>query len=186
MTKKNTIILSLFLLSWNSYSQSSIDQIKQDYIKYRQTESKHETFEIRRSYDDVNQKFTFYFDENSSDLLYIILNQSSEFHGVTKEYFFKDKKLFFVYVKDSQENYFGEPLRKYWQTEYRYYIANNQPIQILQKNINTEGQDNLDSISSVTENIIIEPNQAYFEAELQNSEYLNKVFINFMKYGIYR
>jgi len=186
MIKKYSIILALILLFWNSYSQTGIDQISQDYYKYKQAEKKHQTFEIEHSYDDVNQKFTFYLDDSSSSLLYIVLNQSSEFHGVTKEYFFKDQKLFFVYVKDSKENYFAEPVRKYWQTEYRYYIKDNQPIQILKKEIETEGQDNLDSLSTVTQNIVIEHHESTVEYEQQNAEHLQKVFTNFVEYGIYR
>ena len=176
-----TIIILILINSGWTYSQTSIDQIKKDYYEYKSKEKNYEVFEVEKKIDDVNQTFRFYHD--GTNLLYVILNHSSEFHGFTKEYFYKNGKIFFIYSSETEENYFEEPIRKYWQTDYRYYIDNEEPIQIFFKKGYLENSSNLDSLISTIPNKNIYPGQnGNLELEMKNSKALMNTFLGINNY----
>ncbi|MGM0582086.1 MAG: hypothetical protein ACQETL_15490 [Bacteroidota bacterium] len=179
-----TLYTTFLILLFNSglaWGQNSLEEIRECYYKYKANEKIYEIATIKRQFDDVHQTFTFY--HSGGKLYYVILNHSSEFQGFTKEYFFKDGMLFFIYTAEYGENYFEEPIRKCWQTDYRYYLIDEKPIQILFKEGRLEGSFNLDSLMTTIPNKNIYPQQsADLELEVENGRTLLKIFRGLNEY----
>ncbi|GAA0893823.1 hypothetical protein GCM10009122_35030 [Fulvivirga kasyanovii] len=176
-----TITILLLFNSGLVWGQSSLDEIREYYYKYKANEKTYEIATLNREFDDVHQAFTFY--HNADKLYYVIFEHSSEFQGFSKEYFFKDDELFFIYTAESGENYFEEPVRKCWQTDYRYYLIDEKPIQILFKEGQLEGSFNLDSLMATIPNKNIYPqDRANLGLELENGRALFEIFRGLSEY----
>ena len=178
---RKLILFTTLIVPTLLYSQDNLKSIRELYYSYKADERAYEQTILIKKFDDVNQTFTFY--HKNDQLFYVTLEHSSEFQGFGKEYFFKDDKVFFIYSAESGENYFGSPIRKYWQTDYRYYIVNEVPIQILMKKGEIEGSSNLDSLLATIPNKNVYPAEnGFFELELENSRALLKIFEGIVKY----
>lgn len=172
--------------SWSqelSEKEKQINVVRENYIQTNTNKKDFDIFTFNSPYYDGSIfSDTIFMDYDKIKI--IKTDIGSEFTHNTAEYYFKNKKVYFIYIRNYSEGHWSENPIPFHVEEYRYYFNENEQIlKILEKKV--KGADaeipNRNEIINKTPNVELSPRKhILYKSELKKAkdyaDYFQKLY----------